>query len=213
MVERDNNHSGRKERMRFKDVSVDFTDGPQFFFQSEFLHNVGHGKSSQGGDNARLDGFNLPVQKRRVKFYFFGERIAIIWRTVFEDVSDVHVIALEIDGGAEFVQNFSRRAAKWVSGLRFVASGGFADKHQVRGVTPLADDGKIIIFRAVYIEGGGSEVDDIVANGTEYFFAIVMWGIGFHIAEYTTPKIENRKCLLTARLSPVCRLSAGRQSR
>jgi hypothetical protein len=32
-----------------------------------------------------------------------------------------------------------------------------------------------------------------------------MWGIGFHIAEYTTPKIENRKCLLTARLSPVCR--------
>ena len=127
-------------------LTMRFADGLQLKGQPEFAHDVFHRKSSECCYTLGLNDLYLPIEERRVKLYLARERVAIAWWSVLDDVGDVDICARNIDGSEQVVENSSRRSAKRSSGLRLILSGRLADEHDIRIMTPLSNDAKVLVL-------------------------------------------------------------------
>ena len=59
--------------------------------------------SSQENYKFWVNKIDLLEKPRITRSCFFGERIAVIWRAVFDDISDIHIFALHMDCGEHLI--------------------------------------------------------------------------------------------------------------
>jgi hypothetical protein len=111
-------------------------------------------------------------EKGRVEFDFGGKRITVIGRTIFDDVGDVNIGAVETDGLKELVKNLTGGATERAAGFGFVFARSFADKDNGRSMRTLADDGVVAVFETILIKRRGGEAPDLIANFFEFSGAV-----------------------------------------
>src|SRR6266576_322160 len=90
------------------------------------------GERTERHDDLRLDDVDLLKQKRLARFDFVLLRIAIAGRAAFDDVGDVHVFTLQIDGFDDLRQQLTGTADKRDALQVLVAAWRLADEHQIR---------------------------------------------------------------------------------
>src|SRR5262252_3826917 len=62
--------------------------------------------------------------------YLIGLGIAVFRRAALQDIADVHILALEIDGFYDFRQQLPGTSDEWEALLIFVETGCFTDEHE-----------------------------------------------------------------------------------
>lgn len=146
---------GRMEKRHQADPAIGGLDGEnpamnlgnvlQLRLQSELLHQIGHGKAAQRADGLRLDNLDLAIQKRRVDPDLFRQRVAVVGRTVFNEVGDVDLLSLKLDGFDETFENAAGRPAERPALPSFGFARRLADQHDFGLVVAFADNREIMI--------------------------------------------------------------------
>jgi hypothetical protein len=88
------------------------------------------GNGSQSNDEIRLYGGYLTYQKRKTGFYFIRLGIPVSWRTTFDDIANVNLIAGSFYGRDDAGKKLTGGSNKRFSLTIFFSTRTFADKHQ-----------------------------------------------------------------------------------
>ncbi len=89
------------------------------------------GHFAQGDDETRIDGFELPFQKRPASLDFAGFGVAVSRWSTFDDVGDVNLLAGQFDGLNDAGQKLAGRPYERLALQILVASGAFTHKDQL----------------------------------------------------------------------------------
>src|SRR5262249_41411826 len=127
------------------------------------LNHCLRGKCTEAANDLRTNRSKLFFQKWIASGNFIRFGITIFRRPAFEDVADVYIFTLEIDGLDDFRQQLARPADKRQTLLIFVIARGLADEYKFgAGISGPEDD-----VCALRCELAALAVADLGANGFE----------------------------------------------
>jgi len=159
-------------RLGLEDLAVDLADRLELEIEAEFPHDVIHAMPAERGDDFRLDDLDLPVEEWPVECDLIRRRVAVLMRSVFDDVRYVDFFARQADRPEEEREELPRRAAERLAGLGLGLAGRLADEHDRSVVAALADDRKIFVARPISKKRRLLEGKELVA----YPFHLVEFG-------------------------------------
>jgi len=105
------------------------------------LQEVLRGHTPERDDEPGLDDVELLEQIGNAGLHFVRLGVAIVRRTALENVGDVDVLALEVDGLEDLVQQLAHRADEGLALEILVAARGLAHQHQCRVGIAHPEDG------------------------------------------------------------------------
>ena len=121
------------------------------------------GKGAETADDFRFDGGELPSKKWITSGNFIRLGIAIVRRPAFENVADIDLFALQIDGFDDLGEKLAGAADERQALLVFVVAGSFTDEYQFGiGIAGAKND-----VRARWSELAALAVADFSANEIE----------------------------------------------
>ena len=85
--------------------------------------------ASQGHDELRVDGLDLPLEIGQAVDDLLGSRIAVLRRSALQDVADEDLLALQAAGGDDLVEKLPRPADERPALGVFIRPRGLADEH------------------------------------------------------------------------------------
>jgi len=148
----------------FKYLSVDLADRFELETEAEFSHDVIHAVSAECGDDLWLDDLDLTIEKRAIERDLLWRRVAVLLRSVFDDVRYVDFFARKADRPEEERKELPCRAAERLAGLGLGLAGRLADEHDGGVVASLAYDRKILVARPISKKRRLLESKELVAN-------------------------------------------------
>jgi hypothetical protein len=117
------------------------------------------GHSSQGADDSGPYQIDLSGQIPFATADLIFLRVAILRRTTLHDISNVHILAFQIDRGQHFRKQLSRTPYKRLPAQILFSTRSFADKHNLCCRVPLAKNRvrpffvKSTLFTRSYLRG------------------------------------------------------------
>src|SRR5688572_17685341 len=129
------------------------------------LEQTLRGKLAERDDDTRLDDVDLAKQEWLALLHFVGLGIAVPRWSTLDDVSDVDVLARQLDGLDDLRQQLAGAADEWLALDVFVGARRLADEHQV-GVR--VADAKHHLLAAGRVQLAAAAVaPDVAARGVE----------------------------------------------
>ena len=107
-----------------------------------------------------------------IQLNFAFERVAIIWRPILQDIGDVDVFTLEINGREELIQDAPGGPAERTARFRFILARRLANEHDIGVMIALPDHRKIIVVRSIIVKRRLLEIDDCVSDSAELLAAV-----------------------------------------
>lgn len=163
MVKRDYRH-WTIARFGLQGLAMKLRNRFQFRFQAKKPDNVFHGKPAERSNDLRLDYFNLSFKKRPVDLNFFGQRVAVKWRSVFNNIGDINLRAFDTDRFQKLIQYFTGGADEWPAGLSFIPAWCFPYEHYLSLVTAIANDRKNPVLYPLLIKRRFFKRENLVFN-------------------------------------------------
>ena len=118
-------HGGHSKSAFLDELTVFLSD---FIIGLDQSHS---GDSAEAYDDLGLDQLYLLAEITDAGILLCRQGITIFGRTTLEDVCDIHVLALDIDGVEEAVEKLTRSADKGSSRKILLLARCFADEHQI----------------------------------------------------------------------------------